>query len=120
MTGIRYLLDENMSHGVRDQLLYHEPTLPVLCIGDDMAPALGTPDPLILDWLEKNDYILISRNRKTMPAHLKEYLDMGKHVPGILLIRRGISIGQLVEDLLLIWETSELKDYQDRIEYLPL
>lgn len=28
MTGIRYLLDENMSHGVRDQLLYHEPTLP--------------------------------------------------------------------------------------------
>jgi len=72
MARIRYLLDENMSHGVRDQLLYHEPTLRVLCIGDDMAPALGTPDPLILDWLEKNDYILISRNRKTMPAHLNQ------------------------------------------------
>jgi hypothetical protein len=45
---------------------------------------------------------------------------MSKHVPGILLIRRGISIGRLVEDLLLIWEASELTDYQDRIEYLPL
>jgi hypothetical protein len=55
MTRIRFLLDENMSHGVRDQLLYHGPTLHVLCIGDDMAPALGTPDPLILYWLEKND-----------------------------------------------------------------
>lgn len=120
MTAIRYLLDENMSHGVRDQLLYHEPTLHVLCIGDDMAPALGTPDPVILDWLEKNGCILVSRNRKTMPGHLKEHLDMGKHTPGILLIRRGISIGRLVEDLLLIWGASELKDYQDRIEYLPL
>jgi hypothetical protein len=120
MTRIRFLLDENMAHGVRDQLLYHKPTLVVLCIGDDTAPALGTPDPVLLDWLEENNYILVSRNRKTMPGHLKEHLEMGKHVPGILLIRRGILIGQLVEDLLLIWEASELTDYQDRIEYLPL
>jgi hypothetical protein len=55
-----------------------------------------------------------------MPAHLKEHLVLGKHVPGILLIRAGISIGQLVEDLLFIWETYELKDHQDCIEYLPL
>jgi hypothetical protein len=60
------------------------------------------------------------KNRKTIPAHLKEHLEMDKHTPGILLIRRGISIKRLVEDLLLIWRTSELKDYQDRIEYLPL
>ena len=120
MTTIHYLLDENMPHSVRDQLLYHEPTLQVLCIGDDIAPSCGTPDPLLLDWIEKNDYILVSRNRKTMPVHLKEHLDRGKHVPGVLLIRRGISIGRLVEDLLLIWGASELKDYQDRIEYLPM
>lgn len=27
MTAIRYLLDENLPHGVRNQLLYHNPNL---------------------------------------------------------------------------------------------
>ena len=120
MNAIRYLLDENMPHSVRDQLLYHEPNLLILCVGDDMAPPLGTPDPVILDWIEQNGYILVSRNRKTIPAHLKEHLERGKHVPGVLLLRGRISIGRLVEDLLLIWGASELKDYKDHIEYLPL
>jgi hypothetical protein len=118
--NIRYLLDENMPHGVRDQLLYHEPGMQVLCIGDDMAPPIGSPDPDILEWLEQFGYILVSRNRKTIPNHLKEHLEKGKHVPGIILLRRKISMGQLIEDLLLIRETSYFKDYQDHIEYLPL
>jgi len=117
---IRYLLDENMPHSVRDQLLYHEPTIQVLCVGDDKAPPCGSSDPAILEWIEQNGYILVSRNRKTIPNHLKEHLENGKHVPGIILLRRKISIGQLIEDLLLIQGTSSLKDYQDHIEYLPL
>lgn len=120
MTKIRYLLDENMPHAVRDQLLYHEQTLQVLCIGDDTAPPIGTLDPAILEWTEQNGYILVSRNRKTIPRHMEEHLENGGHVPGVLLLRRRIPVGQLVEDLLTIWSVSELKEYRDRIEYLPL
>lgn len=120
MTGIRYLLDENMPHAVRDQLLLREPEMPVLVIGDDMAPALGTRDSVILEWIEWNGYILISRNRRTIPRHLREHLAAGHHVPGIFLLRRRCSLGQLIEDLLLIWSASEPDEYQDRIEYLPL
>ena len=120
MKTIRYLLDENMPHGVRDQLLYHDPDIQVLCIGYGNSPPIGTPDPIILDWIEQNNYILVSRNRKTMPKHLKNHLDKGKHVPGIILLRHRIPMGQLIEDLLLIQETCYFKDYQDHIEYLPL
>ena len=119
MEDISYLLDENMPHGVRDQLLYHEPALKVLCIGDESAPAIGTPDPVILEWIEQNGYILVTRNRKTMPIHLQEHLAKGRHVPGILLLRRRLPIGQLIEDLHLIFKSSALKDYQDHIDFLP-
>jgi len=114
LTNIRYLLDENTPHAVRDQLLLREPEMQVLVVGDEMAPALGTPDPMILEWIERNGYILISRNRRTIPRHLREHLAAGHHVPGIFLL------GQLIEDLLLIWRASKPGEYQDRIEYLPL
>jgi hypothetical protein len=29
-------------------------------------------------------------------------------------------MGEVIEDLLLIWEAVELKEYQDQILYLPL
>jgi len=120
LTDIRYLLDENMPHAVRDQLLLREPEMQVLVVGDEMAPALGTPDPMILEWIERNGYILITRNRRTIPEHLREHLAAGHHVPGIFLVRRRFSLGQLIDDLLLIRRASKPGEYQDRIEYLPL
>ena len=109
-----------MPHAVRDQLLLREPEMQVLVVGDEMAPALGTPDPMILEWIERNGYILISRNRRTIPKHLREHLAAGHHVPGIFLVRRRFSLGQLIDDLLLIRRASKSGEYQDRIEYLPL
>ncbi len=54
----RYLIDENISPQYRTQLLYHEPSLTVLVIGDEGAPAKGTSDPEILVWCEQNLYCL--------------------------------------------------------------
>jgi len=120
LKDIRYLLDENLTHTVRDQLFRREPEMVVLCIGDEAAPPLGTPDSEILEWLEEHKYLLVSRNRRTMPAHLQVHLEKGRHVPGILLLRRGVTIGQVIEELLLIWHASEVQEYRDQIKYLPL
>jgi hypothetical protein len=90
LTRLRFLLDENMPHAVRDQLLLRKPEMQVHAVGDVGAPALGTPDPEILIWLEANDAVLVSRNRRTMPVHLRDHLAEGRHVPGVLLIRLTI------------------------------
>jgi hypothetical protein len=117
---IRYLLDENISPAVRNQLLFHEPAIEVVCVGDENGPPYGTPDPILLEWIEKAGYILVSRNRRTMPLHLKTHLAQSKHIPGMLLLEKRISMGELVNELLLIWHASELAEYQDHISYLPL
>jgi hypothetical protein len=119
-TTIRFLLDENISRSVRNQLLFHEPTMEVVCVGDQNALPYGTPDATILEWIEQTGYILVSRNRRTMPLHLKEHLTQGKHIPGMLLLKRRISTSELIEELLLIWHASEPNEYQDHIRYLPL
>jgi len=85
-----------------------------------MGPVRGTPDPQLLHWIEREGYILVSRNRRTMPHHLRDHLEAGGHIPGIFLLRRRSPIGLILEDLLLIWEVGRLEEYRDRIEYLPL
>jgi hypothetical protein len=55
LSRIRYLLDENMPHGVRDQLLYHNPGMEVLCIGYDKEALIWgkTLEDKVNEWLEE-------------------------------------------------------------------
>lgn len=92
----------------------------VLVIGDDAAPALGTPDPEVPRWIEREGYILVSRNGRTLSQHLQRHLEDGGHVPGILLLGRRSFPGEIVEDLLLMWELARPEEYGDRVQYLPL
>jgi hypothetical protein len=113
------LLDEDTPHAIRDQLLRRQPDIEVLVVGDGIAPDLGTPDREILKWIEGHACVLVSRNRRTIPGHLREHLAAGDHVPGIFLLRRGYSLGAVIEDLLLIWEAGSPEEFGDRAEYLP-
>lgn len=116
----RYLLDEHIPPIYQTQLLYHETSLTVLAIGDEGAPAISTPDPEILKWCEKHDFSLVTNNRKSMPQHLVDHLAAGYHVPGIFTINLDVSIGLIIEQLILIAGASYEDEYIDRIVYGPL
>jgi hypothetical protein len=115
----RFLIDENISPRYRTQLLYHEPSLTVLAVGDEGAPARGTSDPEILEWCERNQFNLITNNRESMPQHLSDHLSAGHHVPGIFTINRKVSMGLIIDQLLLIVGTSDEDEHIDRITYIP-
>jgi predicted nuclease of predicted toxin-antitoxin system len=116
----RFLIDENTSPALADQLRRHRPELEVISVGDDIAPPKGTLDPEILMWIENNNYTLITRNRKSMPDHFKHHLSMGHHIQGILTLRPKASMGEIIEYLLLIWELVDINEYKDQIVHIPL
>ena len=93
MKEIRFLVDENIDPIYRTQLLRKEPKLLVWRIGDPGTPSTRTFDDEILKWYEKNDFILVTNNRKTMPTHLSDHLAEGRHVPGILTLNPDMNIG---------------------------
>ncbi len=117
---IRYLIDENLDPLYKVQLLLKRPGLVVYSIGDPGTPPKGTLDPEILRWCEGNDFILITNNRKSMPAHLAVHLSEECHIPGIITLNLEMSIGDTVEELILIAEAGNPGEYQDRIVYLPV
>ncbi len=117
---IRYLMDENVAPVYQIQLFRQEPDLIVLAVGDEGTPPKGTLDPEILIWCEDRGFILVTNNRTSMPPHLTDHINQGRHVPGIFILNPNMGIGETIEELILIAGMSDDDEYQDTIKYLPL
>lgn len=116
---IRFLLDENLPRQIKVAVLRGNPAIDILSVGDPEAPPLGTLDPEILNYLEISQRLLITRNRKSMPGHLTSHWTEGKHIWGLFWVRPRTSIGQLVESIYLLWETSEAEEWIDAVDWIP-
>ena len=116
---IRFLLDEDTSHVIRKGLEYRHPEVDIRVIGGDGVPPLGTKDEEILEFLEREAYILVSSNRSTMPMHLEAHLQKGGHIPGVLLLRPRFSYREIIDTLELILFASVPEDFRDQVVYIP-
>lgn len=115
-----FLLDENMPHrAIRKLLRQREPKVRIWVVGQSEAPPLSAPDPILLAWIEEHQCLLVTRNRASMPGHLRDHLTTGRHVPGILIMPRRLTPWQVADELHLIWGASRPGEYQDQIVYLP-
>ena len=82
--------------------LGEQPSIEVLRVGDAGCPAYGTQDPELLVWCEENDFILVSDDRTTLPKHLQDHLALGRHSPGILLVKHNSTIQKIIESVVLV------------------
>ncbi|MFB2894604.1 hypothetical protein ACE1CI_16975 [Aerosakkonemataceae cyanobacterium BLCC-F50] len=117
---ICYLMDENVNPLYQIQLQRRDPDLVVWAVGDEGTPSKGTLDPEILIWCEEYGFILVTNNRTSMPVHLTDHINQGRHVPGIFILNPNMSIGETIEELILIAGTSDDDEYQDTIRFLPI
>ena len=115
----RFLLDKHVNPAIQRQLNRLAPTLEVLVIGQSDVPPKGTSDPNLLIWLEENDYILVTENRSTIPVHLADHFAQERRIPGVFWVRPNVNIGQIIEELYLIWLVSTAEEYQDRTLFIP-
>lgn len=118
--SLKYLSDENVASVYQTQLRRREPYLVIRAVGDPGCPPKGTLDPEILIWCEEHGFVLVTNNRTSMPTHLTDHIAEGRHIPGIFILNPSWSIGENLEELILIALASEENEYQDRIVHLPL
>ena len=118
--ALKYLIDENVDPIYPTQIRIRQPELVIGVIGEPFIPSKGTKDPDILEWCEEYDFILVTNNRKSMPVHLKDYLQANRQIPGIFILSANLSVGQNIDELILIAECSFANEYQNQIIHLPL
>ncbi|NEP55460.1 MAG: hypothetical protein F6K31_00135 [Symploca sp. SIO2G7] len=117
---LKYLMDENVDPVYAQQLRRREPDISIRVVGEPDTPAKSTLDPEILNWCEDTDFILVTNNRTSMPVHLGDRIAQNRHVPGIFILNADMSIGDNLNELIIIAKGSFDDEYQDQIIHLPL
>lgn len=117
---VRFLLDENLSPRLKVAVLRLNPAIDILRVGEPNAPQLGTLDPDVLRYLEFSQRLLVTDNRTSMPEHLADHWADGGNIWGLFWVRPKTPIGQLAQELFLIWETTEAEEWVDRLDWIPL
>lgn len=117
---LRYLMDENVNSIYPNQLRRRAPDLVIRSVGEPDTPPKSTLDPEILLWCETYNFVLVTNNRASMPVHLVDHIAQGHHVPGILILNPDMSIGETLDELVLIAGGSFEEEYQDQIVHLPI
>ena len=117
---LKYLIDENVNPLYPNQIRRREPGIVIQAAGEPETPPKGTLDPENLYWCEDYQFVLVTNNRTSMPIHLTDHIALGRHIPGIFILNSNLSIGENLEELILIAIASDEDEYQNRIVYLPL
>ena len=117
---LRFLLDENQRGVLWHLVLRHNARgiNPVDVVADVSDLPLGSSDAAILHWAKREERILVTNDKATMPQTLSAHLTQGNHCSGILMLTRRISRLELLEFLVLAAYASEPDEWQDRIRYL--
>jgi hypothetical protein len=121
--AIRYLLDENTRGMLWHAIVRHnaastEP-IDIVCVGDPDDLPLGSLDPDILLWAEREARVLVTLDHNTMPGYLIDLLQAGGHLPGMFLIRRRSRIRDIVAWLVLVAQSGDDEQWRDQVFYIP-
>jgi hypothetical protein len=120
---LAFLLDEHLRGPLWQAILRHnlrgENLLDVVRVGDPDDLPLSADDSTVLAWAEREDRLLLTEDRHTMPAHMQDHLESRHHSPGILIVRTEQSMRMVIDSLKLIAHAGHHDEFANAISYIP-
>lgn len=114
---IRFQADADLNQIIVMATLRREPSLD---FHTAVAAGLASlSDREVLGLAARSGRILVTHDLKTMPRHFAEFIAT-ESSPGLLVIPQHLSVATVVEDLRLIWFTTEAEEWVNRVSFLPL
>ncbi len=114
---LRFAIDENFNNNIARGLLRRNPELDIVRVQD--VGLSGEDDPTILEWAANERRVLLTHDVTTMTKHAYRRIEIGRLMSGVFQVGQSVSIGRIIEDVLLIAECSLEGEWEGRIGYLP-
>ncbi len=112
----QFQADENLNAKIVAGLLRREPSLDFQTA--KAANIIGLADPEVLAIAARENRILVSHDRETMPAHFSHFTEESTST-GLLIVSQKLDIREAIEQILLVWAASEAEEWINRVGYLP-
>ena len=113
-----FLADENFNNDIVRGLLRRQPGLNIVRVQD--VGLRGAADAQILAWAAQANRILLTHDVSTITRLAMERVQAGQPMPGVVEVSRSVSIGNVLDDIQLLAETSLDGEWNGQILYLPL
>ena len=114
---IRFQADADLDHDIVVAVRRRERAVDFASAAD--GGVVGLADQEVLEIAAKQSRILITHDRRTMPDHFRNRLEIGKESPGVFIVSQFEPLGPVVEVLILVWSTSEPTEWHNQIRHLP-
>jgi hypothetical protein len=115
---LRLAADENLTNGILRGLARRNAQTDIVRVQD--VGLLGADDPQVLAWAATQGRILVTHDGRTVPHYARQRTDAGLQMPGVFVVPRFLSVGQVVEDILLLSQCSSAEEWEGIVFYLPL
>lgn len=115
---MRFAADENFNGRILSALLERLPDLDIVRIQDTVMS--GANDPELLAWLADEERILLTHDAQTIPGFAYDRVKASQRMPGVIIVRETISIGQTVDELEIMIVASDVADFENTVRYIPL
>jgi hypothetical protein len=121
--ALTFLLDEHLRGKLQRAIAQHNAcgvdVVDAISVGDPADLPLGSSDPDILIWAEREGRLLLTRDVRTMLVQFAHHLQAGHRSPGLLVLKAGFSLPAVVAALALIAYAGNPADYIDQIDFIP-
>jgi hypothetical protein len=115
---LRLLSDEDFHGGIVRGLVHKQVDFDVVRVQD--VGLREQPDDVILQWAARDHRVLLTHDRNTIPALVKQMLAANEAVAGVMIVSQQVKIGVAVEDILIAAHCGNPDEWPDRTLYLPL
>lgn len=115
---LKLVSDVNVDGRIVSGLLRREPTLDLVLSQDVLGEK--ALDPEILAWAATQQRVVLSNDRSTMIDDAYDRVAAGLPMMGLIAATDRQSIGDAIEDILIILVCASLEDFQNEaVMYLP-
>ena len=95
---------ENFNNNIVRGVLRRKPDTDIVRVQD--VGLSGADDPRILNWAAQEGRVLLTHDVSTITKFAYERVEAGQAMPGVLEVSRTAPIGPVIDDLVLLIESS--------------
>jgi hypothetical protein len=115
---LQFLADENFNNDVVRGVRRRNPVIDIVRVQD--VNLSGADDPAVLEWAAQEGRVLLTHDVSTMTKYAYDRVRDGKPMPGVFEVSRDVTLGVVIDEILLLAECSLPGEWEGQVRYLPL
>lgn len=117
MAIVRFQADADFKQAIVKGAMRRQPSLDFQSA--NAAELEGKSDREVLAIAAQDKRVLVTHDRKTMPAEFGKFIEI-KNSSGLIVLSQNLPVNDAIEAFILVWEASTAEEWTNQIMSIPI